>query len=342
MLALQAEVLELAANPQSRARGAVIEAELHKGMGNVATILVQNGTLRRGDALVFNQSWGRVKTMKNEFGKDIDQAGPSAAARITGLSSLPEAGEGFIVVSSEREARDIAQERADKIRQKQVQTRKKFSMESILQQSQKDKKTLNCILRADVQGSLEALRFELLKVQSDKVDISIISQDIGEISESDVQLASASGSVIIGFHTRIEAHAEGLIKSLKVKIRQFDVIYHAVDGVREMMTDLLDKIAEEHHRGRIEVKALFKSSQLGKIAGCQVIEGTILRSYRMRVLREGKSIWEGSIASLRRGKDDVREISKGFECGVLLNGFSDFEPGDILEAFEIIYRAQSL
>lgn len=342
MVALQAEVLELNANPSARARGAVIEAELHKGLGNVATVLVQNGTLRRGDALVFSQSWGRVKTMKDEFGKDIDQAGPSHAARITGLSSLPEAGEDFIVVSSEREAREIAEDRAEKIRQKQVQTRKKVSLEALMQQSQKDKKTLHCILRADVQGSVEALRFELQKIHSDKVEINIINQGIGEISESDVQLAAASGAVIIGFHTRIEAHAEGLIKSMKVKVRQFDVIYHAVDGVKEMMAELLDKIAEEHHRGRIEVKAIFKSSQLGKIAGCQVIEGTVLRSYRVRVIRQSKVIWEGAIASLRRGKDDVREIAKGFECGVLLNGFSDFEPGDILEAFEIVYRAQSL
>ena len=343
MLALQAEVLELTANPSMRARGAVIEAELHKGLGNVATVLVQNGTLRRGDALVFSQSWGRVKTMKDEFGLDIDQAGPSHAARITGLSSLPEAGENFIVVSSEREAREIAEDRAEKIRQKQIQTRKKVSMETLMQQTQGGaKKTLHCILRADVQGSVEALRFELLKIHSDKVDINVINQSIGEISESDVELAAASGSVIIGFHTRIEAHAESLIKALNVKVKQFDVIYHAVDGVKEMMAELLDKIAEEHYRGRIEVKATFKSSQLGKIAGCQVADGNIHRSHRMRVIRDSKTIWEGTIASLRRGKDDVREVSKGFECGVLLNGFSDFEPGDILEAFEIVYRAQSL
>ncbi len=342
MVALQAEVLELTANPGMRARGTVIEAELHKGLGNVATVLVQNGTLRHGDALVFTQSWGRVKTMKDEFGKDILEAAPSHAARITGLSSLPEAGENFIVVASEREAREIAEDRAEKIRQKQIQTRKKVSMEAFMQQSQAGKKTLHCILRADVQGSVEALRFELLKVHSDKVDINIINQGIGEISESDVELASASGAFIIGFHTRVEAHAEGLIKALNVKVKQFDVIYHAVDGVKEMMAELLDKIAEEHYRGRIEVKTTFKSSQMGKIAGCQVLDGLVHRSHRMRVIRDSKTIWEGSIASLRRGKDDVKEIAKGFECGVLLNGFSDFEPGDILEGFEIVYRAQSL
>lgn len=341
MIALQAEVLELKANAAMRARGTVIEAELHKGLGNVATVLVQNGTLRPGDALVFNQSFGRVKTMRDEFDASVVLAVPSQAVRITGLSSLPEAGEEFIVVGSEKEARDIAQARVHQIREKQVQTRKKVTMESLLQ-SKQDRKVLHCILRTDVQGSIEALRYELLKIKSDKVEINIVSEDIGEVSESDIELASASGAVIIGFHTRIEAHAEDLIKQRKVKVRCFDVIYHAVDGVRELMAELLDKIAEESPRGKAEVRAVFKSSHLGKIAGCQAIEGAISRSNRARVLRAGKVIWEGSIASLRRGKEDVREITKGHECGILLNGFSDFEEGDILDVYEITYRTQSL
>jgi translation initiation factor IF-2 len=342
MIALQADVLELRANPLIRARGTVIEAELHKGLGNVATVLVQNGCLNPGDALVFNQSFGRVKTMRDEFNTTVVKAKPSQAVRITGLSSLPEAGEEFIVVASEKEARTIAEARAQLIREKQVQVRKKVTMEALLQQAQPDRKVLHCILRADVQGSIEALRYELIKIKSDKVDINIVSESIGEVSESDVQLAAASGAVIIGFHTRIEAHAEELIKRHKVKVRSFDVIYHAVDGVRELMAELLDKIPEETFRGRAEVKTIFKSSQLGKIPGCQISEGIITRSNRVRVHRQNKIIWDGSISSLRRGKDDIREVNKGFECGILLNGFNDVEEGDIFEAYEITYHTQSL
>lgn len=343
MVALQSQILELKANPDCRARGSVIEAELHKGLGNVATVIVRNGTLKIGDALVFNQSFGRVKTMRDEFSKNVQSAGPSTAVRITGLSSLPEAGEEFIVVASEKEARDIAETRAHQIREKQVlQNRKKFSMEALLTHSQGGRKVLYTILRADMQGSVEALRFELLKIKSDKVDINIVSESIGEITESDVELAAASGAVIIGFHTSVEAHAESLIKQREVKVRCFDVIYHAVDGVKELMTELLDKIPEEHQRAKLQVLAVFKSSQLGKIAGCQVIEGPIARSHRVRILRGGKVIWEGGIASLKRNKDDVREVAKGHECGLLCQGFNDFEVGDMIESYEILYRSQSL
>lgn len=341
MLALQAEVLELKANPESRARGVVIESQMHKGMGAITTLLVQNGTLKHGDALVFDQHWGRVKTMRDEHGASITTAGPSNPVEITGLSGLPSAGQEFIVVENEKEARNIASARAQII-QNAVILRKPVSLESFLTESKGSaKKILNVILRADVQGSLEALKVALLKIESDKVDVNIIFTGVGEISESDVQLAAASKAVIIGFHTGIESHAEPLVKQYGVQIRLHDVIYHAIDSTKELMTGTLDRLAQEIPKGKAEVKAIFKSSQHGVIAGCQVIEGTIHRNNHVRVMREGVEVWKGSINSLKRHKDDVKEVAKGLECGILLSTNS-IQQGDILDCYEVIYIKQEL
>lgn len=345
MLALQAEVLELKANPNTRARGTVLESEMHKGMGAVATVLVQNGTLRRGDALVFGHLWGRVKTMHDEYRRELQEAGPSTPVEITGLSGLPEAGQEFIVVKSEKEAREIAEARSEGVRQTNLllQQKKKSSMESLFQQaSTTGKKILNLVLRADVQGSLEALKAALLKIESEKVDLNIIFAGVGEVSESDVQLAAASKAVIIGFHTQIESHAEPLVKQLGVQVRLHNIIYHAIDDVKGIMAGLLEKIAQETEKGKALVKATFKSSQAGVIAGCQVIEGSIHRSNYIRVRRDQDVVWKGTIASLKRVKEDVREVQKGLECGILLNNFSDVREGDILEAYEVTYIAQEL
>jgi translation initiation factor IF-2 len=343
MLALQAEILELTANPNARARGSVLESEMHKGMGAVATVLVLNGTLKLGDALVFGGNWGRVKTMRDEFGKELTEAGPATPVEITGISGLPEAGQEFIVVKSEKEAREIAEDRMHGSRQFNLQQKKKISMENLLQQAtESPKKILNVVLRADVQGSLEALKIALNKIHSDKADLNIIFAGVGEITESDVQLAAASKAVILGFHTAIESHAEAIIKQLSVQVRLHDIIYHAIDDVKKIMVALLDKIAIETDKGKAEVKATFKSSHLGNIAGCQVIEGVIIRNNQVRVRRKQEIIWKGSIASLKKIKEDVREIQKGFECGILLNGFSSFEVGDVLEAFEVTYITQEL
>ncbi len=346
MLALQAEVLELKANPQSRARGTVLESEMHKGMGAVATLLIQNGTLRRGDALVFGHWWGRVKTMHNEFGQELQEAGPSTPVEITGLSGLPEAGQEFIVVKSEREAREIAEARTEGLRQSNLllQQKKKTSMENLFQQASTPtgKKILNLVLRADVQGSLEALKVALLKIESDKADLNIIFHGVGEVTESDVQLAAASKAVILGFHTQIESHAEPLVKQLGVQVRMHNIIYHAIDDIKVVMAGLLEKIAQETEKGKAFVKATFKSSHTGVIAGCQVTEGSIHRSNHIRVRRGEEVIWKGSIASLKRVKEDVREVQKGLECGILLSNFSDVQEGDILEAYEITYISQEL
>lgn len=343
MLALQAEILELKANPQMRARGVVIESQMHKGLGAVATLLVQNGTLHLGDAIVFDQHWGRVKTMHDEYGKEMEEAPPSTPAKITGLSGLPEAGSEFIVVHSEKEAEELSEARLQQ-RQSIALKAKKAGIESFLQKEvqKQEKKIFNLILRADVQGSLEALRHSLEKIVSSKIEINIISAHVGEISESDIELAAASKATIIGFHTQIESHADSLIKELKVPVKLHDIIYHAIDDIKERMVGLLDKLAQENDMGEAVVKAIFKSSQLGNIAGCQVVEGLIRRNHHIRVVRDKEVIWKGPMASLKRVKEDAREVLKGQECGIVLHGFSSFKEGDILQAFEISYLTQEL
>ena len=344
MLALQAEVLELTSNPSGRARGAVIESEMHKGLGAQATVLVQNGTLRLGDALVFDQHWGRVKTMHDEALREVKEAEPSTPVKITGLSGLPEAGSEFIVVRSEKEARELGEARTLGQKNLILQQTKKMGIEGLLQQKAEGvgHKILHVILRADVQGSLEALKTSLLKIHSKKVSLNIISAAVGEVSESDIQLAAASKAIILGFHTKIESHAESLIKELKVVIKLHDIIYHAVDDVKVQMVSLLDKLVEEVHTGSALVTTTFKASQLGVIAGCLVTQGSIRRNQGVKLIRDGKVVWKGSIASLKRVKEDVREVAKGLECGILLQNYGDVKPNDIIEAFDINYLVQEL
>jgi translation initiation factor IF-2 len=343
MLALQAEVLELRASPTARARGTVIESEMHKGMGAVASVLVQNGTLKLGDALVFEQYWGRVKTMRDEFDKQMTDANPSTPVEITGLSGLPEAGQEFIVVKNEKEAREIAEARMQGFKQFNLLQKKKLSMENLFQQAADSmKKILNVILRADVQGSVEALKVALQKIQSTKAELNIIFTGVGEISESDVQLAAASKAIIVGFHTQIESHADQLVKQMGVQVRLHDIIYHAIDDVKEILAGLLEKIAIETEKGKAEVRATFKSSQHGVIAGCFVTEGSIQRNNQARIKRANQVVWKGSISSLKRVKEDVREVLKGLECGILLNNFNEIKEGDIVEAYEVTYITQEL
>ncbi len=344
MLALQAEILELRANPAGRARGSVIESEMHKGLGTVATLLVQNGTLNIGDALVFDQFYARVKTMHDEHGKELMHAGPSSPVKITGLSGFPEAGSEFIVVKDEKEARDISEKRNEGQKLHILQQSKKTSLENLLQNKADSagKKTLNLILKADVQGSLEALKTSLRKIPSTKIDLNFISEGVGEISESDILFAATSKATILGFHTKIESHAETLIKQNKITIRLHDIIYHAVDDVKKIMLSCLDKIPQENEMGEAAVKAVFKSSQLGNIAGCQVSDGLIKRNHHARLVRDKEVIWKGPIASLKRMKEDVKEVQKGYECGILLQGFTDFKEGDIIQAYDITYLQQEL
>lgn len=343
MIALQAEILELRANPNSRARGTVLESEMHKGLGAVATVLVQNGTLRKGDAIVFGHYSGRIKTMQDDHGKQVDTAGPSTPVKITGLSELATAGSEFIVVKSEKEARELASARAEGMQRESAAKPKLGSLEKMMAKKESgEMKILPLILRADVQGSLEALKTSLQKIHSKKVRLEIVNADVGEISESDIELAAASKATIVGFHTSIESHADTLIKQKKVPVYTQDVIYHLIDEVKERMKQLLDKIEQETDTGAALVKAVFKSSQLGLIAGCQVTEGTIKRQNFVRQIRGKEVIWKGKIGSLKRMKEDVKEVKEGFECGILLEGQNDFKEGDIFQAYEITYLEQDL
>ncbi len=341
MLALQSEVLELKANPEARARGTILEAEMHKGLGATATVLVQNGTLRIGDSIVFSDQWGRIKTMHDYNNKSLLKALPSTPVKVTGLSGLVDAGNEFIVVSNEKEAKKLAEDRKEGIKKKNLLLSKKKSMESFLEE-QKIQKILPIILRADVQGSIEALKTALLKIPSKKVKLDIINEEVGEISESDIELAAAANATIVGFHTHIETHAENLIKRLKVTVKLHDIIYHAIDDVKNLMLEQLDKIEQENDVGAAEVKTIFKSSHLGKIAGCHVIDGIIKRNNNIKVIRNDEIIFKGKIASLKRQKEDVKEVQKGQECGILIENFTEIVEGDKLQAFEITYLDQTL
>ncbi|MCH9612307.1 MAG: Translation initiation factor IF-2 [Chlamydiia bacterium] len=344
ILALQADMLELKANPKADARGSVIESELHKGFGATATLLVQNGTLKRNDALVFDEVYGRVKTMHDEHNKPLKEAGPSTAVSISGLSDIPSAGSEFIVVKSEKEARKLCEERASFEKRAQLRQKSAHDLDKLMQRQAdlKELKVLNVMLKADVQGSLEAVRDSLKKIHSEKAEINIISESVGSVAESDLEHASAAGAIIFGFHTHMESHAEPLRKKMGVQVKLHDIIYHLVDDARECLRLTLDKIRQETEIGSAEIKATFKSSHLGIIAGCQVADGIIKRNSYAKLEREGEVIWEGSIASIKRNKDDAKEVSKGLECGILLKGFSTYEVGDIIRAYDVTYVEQEL
>jgi len=327
MIALQTEILELRSNPNARARGTVLESELHKGLGVTATLLVLNGTLKVGDAVVFEHEWGKTKTMQNEFGQIVHSAPPSTPVKVTGLSGVPPAGNEFIVVASEKEAREIVAKRMSAHRQMKLNQAKNRVALSILEQRVEDmkKKTINIMVKADVGGSLEALKDSLLKIPTDKVIINIVSAEVGQISESDIDLAYASKSIILGFHTKVEPHAEGMIKQKKVKIILKDIIYHMIDEV-----------------ATAKVLTVFRSSRHGNIAGSIITEGLFKRSYMAKLKRDGKIIFEGPIHSLKRMQDDVKEVKKDTECGILLNGFNDFKENDEILGYEITYLEQQL
>lgn len=343
MIALQAEILELRADKSARARGTILESEMHKGLGAVATILVQNGTLRKGDAIVFGDYSGRIKTMQDEYGKSVEEAGPSTPVKITGLSELALAGSEFIVVKNEKEARGLAAARAEGRQRDLLISSKLTSLEKMMARKESgEMKILPLILRADVQGSLEALKNSLLKIESKKVRLEIVNANVGEISESDIELAAASKATIVGFHTSIESKADTLIKQKNVAVYTQDVIYHLIDEVKARMKTLLDKIEKETDLGTAFVKAIFKSSQFGNIAGCQVSEGSIKRQNPVRQIRDNKVIWKGKLASLKRVKEDIKEVQKGFECGIVLEGQNDIKEGDIIQSYEITYLEQEL
>jgi translation initiation factor IF-2 len=331
---LLAEILELKADSSRKARGRVIEAQLHKGRGAVATVLVQDGTLHLGEYFVVGQFSGKVRAMLDDKGRIIKEAGPSMPVEVQGLSGVPSAGDEFIVVTDEKMARNVSQVRSLKARETELGANSKISLDKLFEQmSQGDTQELKVVLRADVQGTLEAFGKAAEDLSTDQIKVKILHEGTGTITESDILLASASDAIIIGFNVRPSVKVKELAVQESVDVRSYDVIYHALDDIRKAMVGMLEPTFEEEVIGLAEVRETFSVPKIGKIAGCAVIDGKIMRTAKVRVLRDGVVIYTGKIDSLRRFKDDVKEVSSGYECGIGVEKFNDIKIGDNLEAF---------
>lgn len=336
MILLQAEVLELKAHGEKRAQGIVLEARLDRGRGVVATVLVQDGTLHQGDTLVVGTSQGRVRAMENERGQRLKQAGPAMPVQVIGLSEVPEAGQAVHAVESERVAREIAEHRAAEQRGRPVETRPRRSLEEIFAEAEGEgPKELTVVLKGDVHGSVEAVRDALEKLSTETVQVKVIHAGVGAISESDVMLAKASDAVVIGFNVRPDSAARRSAEGQGVDVRAYTVIYELTDDVRKAMAGLLPPRLEEKVLGRAEVRRIFQVPRAGTVAGSYVTEGLVRRNARCRLLRDGVQVWDGRIGSLKRFKDDAREVQSGFECGIGIESFNDVKVGDVVEAYEV-------
>jgi translation initiation factor IF-2 len=340
---LQAEVLELTSIKEAPAKGLVIEAQLDKGRGPVATILVQSGTLARGDVVLAGTSFGRVRAMLDENGKPIQQAGPSIPVEIQGLSEVPSAGEEVIVLQDERKAREIALFRAGKFRDVKLAKQQAAKLENMFEQmAEGEVKTLALIIKADVQGSQEAIIHAMQKLSTGEVKVQVVHAAVGGITESDVNLATASKAVIIGFNTRADQAARKLAETNGIDIRYYNIIYDAVDEVKAAMSGMLAPEKKEETLGLVQIRQVFRISKVGSVAGCMVLSGLVRRNAQVRLLRDNVVIYTGELDSLKRFKDDVREVKEGFECGLSLKGYDDIKEGDQLEVFEIKEVARSL
>jgi translation initiation factor IF-2 len=341
---LQAEVLELKAPVDAPAKGVVIESRLDKGRGPVATILVQSGTLKRGDVVLAGSAFGRVRAMLDETGKPVDAAGPAIPVEIQGLSDVPGAGEDVLVLPNERKAREIALFRQGKFRDVTLARKQAAKLENIFEKmgEGEEAKSLPIILKADMQGSYEGLAHALTKLSTNEVKVNIIHSAVGAISESDINLAIASGAVIIGFNVRADALARKLAESADVDLRYYNIIYEAVDDVKAAMGGMLSPEKKEVALGLAEIRQVFRITKVGSVAGCYVLDGMLKRSARVRVLREHVVIHDGELDSLKRFKDDAREVKAGFECGLNLKNFNDIQEGDQLECYEVVEVARTL
>ncbi len=334
MILLVAEMQELKANPNRNAKGTVIEAKLDKSRGPVATILIENGTLNFGDYFIVGTACGRIRTMLDDKGKEIKKAGPSTPIEITGLTDVPDAGDIFMIVDDEKTARQISEKRKERHRLEHLQSNQKISLDELFNQIQEGKmKELNIIVKADVQGSAEALKQSLERLANEEVKIKTIHCGVGAITETDVMFAAASNAIIIGFNVRPQPSAIVLSEKDKVDIRLYRVIYNAIEDIEAAMKGMLDPEWKEVVLGHAEVRAIFKASSIGTIAGSYVLDGKINRNSEVRIIRDGVVIYEGQIASLKRFKDDAREVNAGFECGISLDKFNDIKEGDIIESF---------
>ncbi len=341
-LLLQAEVLELKAPIDAPAKGVVIEARLDKGRGPVATLLVQSGTLNRGDIVLIGAVHGRVRAMLDETGKPVQSAGPSIPVEVQGLSEVPQAGEDMAVLADERKAREIALFRQGRFRDVKLARQQATKLENMFENIEGGKKVLTLVIKADVQGSQEALIHALTQLATDEVKVSVVHAGVGGITESDVNLAMASRAVIIGFNTRADAMARKLAESSGIQVRYYNIIYEAVDEIKASLSGMLAPERKESVLGMVEVRQVFRISKIGTVAGCYVLEGLVKRSAQVRILRDNVVIHTGDIDSLKRFKDDVREVKAGFECGMSLKNFSDLKEGDQFEVFETVEVARSL
>ena len=330
-----AEMLDLKANPNRYAVGSVIESKLDKHVGGVASILIQNGTLRIGDPIVIGTNYGKVRTMKNDLGQDVVSAGPSTAVEITGLQGNHEAGDKFMSFESETQAKEVAEKRK-LIARDQKFKKENISLDSLFQAIDEGTKEINIILKTDVKGSEEALKNSLQKIEVKGIKINIIRSDIGTITESDVVLANASNAIIIGFNVAPSPQTKEMAKEYSVDIRLYNIIYKAIEDMESAMKGMLDPEFEEKIFGRAEVRKIFTFSKVGKIAGSYVTDGFIKSNSKIRVIRDGIVIHDGNIAGLQRGKDSVKEVKKGFECGITLESYSDLKEGDILESYDMV------
>ena len=330
-----AEMLDLKANPNRYAVGSVIESKLDKHVGGVASILIQNGTLRIGDPIVIGTNYGKVRTMKNDLGQDVVSAGPSTPVEITGLQGNPEAGDKFMSFESETQAKEVAEKRK-LIARDQKFKKENISLDSLFQAIDEGTKEINIILKTDVKGSEEALKNSLQKIEVKGIKINIIRSDIGTITESDVVLANASSAIIIGFNVAPSPQTKEMAKEYSVDIRLYNIIYKAIEDMEAAMQGMLDPEFEEKVFGRAEIRKIFTFSKVGKIAGSYVTDGLIKSNSKIRVIRDGIIIHDGNIAGLQRGKDSVKEVKKGFECGITLESYSDLKEGDILESYDMV------
>ena len=338
MVLLTADILELKANPKRNARGLVIEAQLDKGRGVVATVLVQKGTLKVGEPIAAGSSYGKVRAMIDDKGRRVKEAGPSTPVEILGLNNVPNAGEVFVACDSEKDARSFAETFVSQNREKMLEeTRSRMSLDDLFSQIQTGNlKELELIVKADVQGSVEAVKQSLTKLSNEEVVVKVIHGGVGAINESDVSLASASNAIIIGFNVKPDMTAKATAEQEKVDIRLYSVIYKAIEDIEAAMKGMLDPIFEEKVIGHAEVRQIFKASGVGNIAGSYVLDGVFERTCKVRITREGKQIFEGDLASLKRFKDDVKEVKAGYECGLVFDGFNDIAEFDIVEAYKMV------
>lgn len=343
MVLLQADVLELKANPNKPARGTIVEAKLDRGRGPLATVLVQEGTLKNGDYFVAGVHSGRVRAMQNDRGDKVMAAGPAMPVEVIGFTGVPDAGDVFVVLPDEKQAKEIAQHRQQKIRETALAKSSRLSLEQLYEKIQKGEvKELNTIVKGDVHGSVEAVSESLRKLSTDAIRLNVIHASVGAITETDVNLATASNAIILGFNVRPEVKAQAMAEKEGVDIRLYNIIYDAVDDIKKAMEGLLEPTLREKHLGRAEIREVFSVPKHGNVAGCYVTDGKMVRNAQVRLLRDNVVVYEGKMSSLRRFKDDVKEVASNYECGISLENYNDIKIGDIIEAFEIEKVAATL